>query len=154
MCYKSNYLDCKMFKDCNSNYERMRLAFEKKILPNNLQQSSKNDKKSIDFRNSGNKKFSRKQFEDALLSYNLAIRYAKTKEALSMAFANRSACLFHMQLHESCLKDIDLAVKEGYPKELAFKLYQRACKCCKALGHKDEYFEKYLKSFKVIKYFI
>ncbi|CAD5125082.1 DgyrCDS13323 [Dimorphilus gyrociliatus] len=148
MCYKTNDLSCEMFKNCPSNYARMRLAIEKKISSKNSSQSFKDDGKSNNFRNCGNKKFSRKQFEDAILDYNMAIRYAKTKEVLSMALANRSACLFHMQLHESCLRDIDMALVEGYPKELAFKLLQRACKCCKALGHKDAYFQAYFNKFK------
>lgn len=51
-----------------------------------------------------------------------------------MAFANRSAALFHLDAYARALVDIDQALASGYPDELRYKLVERQAKCLMALG--------------------
>jgi hypothetical protein len=53
---------------------------------------------------------------------------------LAMAFANRSAALFHLAEYARALVDIDQALSSGYPAELRYKLAERQAKCLMALG--------------------
>lgn len=48
--------------------------------------------------------------------------------------ANRSAALFSLQDYTECIQDIQLAMKEGYPNDLQYKLYERMGQCYKQLG--------------------
>ena len=55
--------------------------------------------------------------------FNKAIVKAPVNEAgkgkdLSLAIANRSAALFKSGYYEFALKDIEFALKSGYPKDL------------------------------------
>jgi hypothetical protein len=53
---------------------------------------------------------------------------------LAMAFANRSAALFHLAEYTRALVDIDQALSNRYPVELRYKLAERQAKCLMALG--------------------
>ena len=76
---------------------------------------------------------------------------------LSLAFGNRSAgkytfdflknfkliiniffeiftALYHAGQYEDCLKDIELALKYRYPKNLEYKLHQRRGQCLTQIG--------------------
>ena len=57
---------------------------------------------------------------------------------LSLAFGNRSAALYHAGQYEDCLKDIELALKYRYPKNLEHKLHQRRGQCFTKLGQQVE----------------
>ncbi|XP_070572634.1 SET and MYND domain-containing protein 4-like [Ptychodera flava] len=101
--------------------------------------SEKDDRKSADFRITGNKHFQKKRFREALKNYNQSILYAKPRSKvngeeaedcqLSLAYANRSAVLFHLQHYEQCMADIQRALKHGYPENLRYKLYKRKGQC-------------------------
>lgn len=84
----------------------------------------------------GNELFKAKKFEAALQAYTKCVASAPGEEGseLSLAFANRSACLFHMNRFEACLQDISYALHCGYPSELCYKLHFRAGKCLMAQG--------------------
>ena len=61
--------------------------------------------------------------------------YTETEEPqLAMAFANRSAALFHLAEYARALVDIDQALSSGYPVELRYKLVERQAKCLMTLG--------------------
>ena len=62
---------------------------------------------------------------------------------LSLAFANRSACLYHKANYGKCLQDISLALKYKYPKRLEYKLKQRKGQCLTKL----KYYEASEKAF-------
>lgn len=51
-----------------------------------------------------------------------------------MAYANRSACLVHLGDYSLALADIDLALENGYPVDLRYKLLERRAKCLQAIG--------------------
>ena len=65
---------------------------------------------------------------------------------LSLALANRSACLYHQGQYEQCLQDIDLALRFRYPKNLEYKLQQRKAQCLSKLGR----FEEAEEAFKLV----
>lgn len=135
------------FVKSHNDFERLKIAYQLKPSFVKAKRNFKNDSYSEKQRDEGNKKFSEGKFNDALLHYNIAIRYAIIGKNLSLAFSNRSAVLFHIKEYDYCLKDIDMAIEIGYPQELEYKLYFRACKSYKALGQKDKV-KEYVKKFK------
>lgn len=63
---------------------------------------------------------------------------------LALGYANRSAVLLELEQYEECIRDIDLALKFGYPKSSQEKLRNRKKKCEAAL--KTGPYEKLLTS--------
>lgn len=57
---------------------------------------------------------------------------------LSLALANRSACLYHQGYFENCLHDISLALRFRYPRNLEYKLFQRKAQCLTKLSRFKE----------------
>lgn len=49
-------------------------------------------------------------------------------EQMAIALANRSAALYHLEKYDLALSDIALA-EQSYPKELLYKLKERAARC-------------------------
>lgn len=87
---------------------------------------TKCNKKSTRLRTLGNNHFNTGDFLMALKLYNESICYAqKDSEEISLAFANRSAVYFELELHDDCLKNIELAKKAAYPARLMDKLNKR-----------------------------
>jgi tetratricopeptide (TPR) repeat protein len=124
-----------------------------------LREDGKSVTRSIDLRNSGNKAFQKKDDRTALMLYTQSIAIApfpsiseisneemraelteneNCSEALALALANRSAVLFSMGNHDSCLSDIRQALKFNYPNKLLYKLFERRGKCFQALGRIEE----------------
>lgn len=66
--------------------------------------------------------------------YNKAISFAVEKSTLALAYANRSAVLFQKNQFKACYRDIERALKCGYPSNLAHKLVDRKAKCQMKLG--------------------
>lgn len=66
-------------------------------------------------------------------SQNLAEVFDRSNEnayrSLALGYANRSAVLFELGQYEDCIKDIDMALRYGYPKLLHSKLAERKAKC-------------------------
>ncbi|KAG4075129.1 hypothetical protein HA402_008983, partial [Bradysia odoriphaga] len=79
---------------------------------------------------SAGRKFENKEqwCKGAVKLYNKSIRFAESKELLSLAYANRSYCYMELQLFNQCLVDIEYA-KEHYPDNLAAKLEKRKQTC-------------------------
>lgn len=44
---------------------------------------------------------------------------------LSIIYANRSACLYHLGDYDLAVSDIQRALDNGYPKELRYKVHDR-----------------------------
>lgn len=49
-------------------------------------------------------------------------------EDISIILANRSAALYHLELYDLVISDIDLAVV-NYPKKMLYKLKERKARC-------------------------
>lgn len=93
----------------------------------------KSDHLSADYRNRGNKSFSKKQDLEALCFYTNALSHADTTKLLSLAYANRSAVLYSLKKYEKCLVDIERAFDAGYDDDLRPKLEKRKELCIEAL---------------------
>lgn len=94
----------------------------------------KDNKISHQNRMKGNEFYRKKQYEQALESYNVGICLAENgSDMLSLGYANRSACFFELEKYELCLADIDLAKGSNYPPALMSKLDQRQEKCLKLM---------------------
>ena len=112
---------------------------------NNSPKLRKSSKTSEQKRNGGNKFFQKGQYEKALSEYNNSLAYAcphcddqDGKSHVALALANRSAALFHLKKYEDCLRDIEDALKAGYPADLQHKLYGRRGQCYQALKLNSE----------------
>ncbi|KAJ9579142.1 hypothetical protein L9F63_024750 [Diploptera punctata] len=143
----------KLFSIQTTNSGRVKIATDllkqENLLPDGKLLENKSLEKSIELRNLGNKEFMRKNDTEALLLYtksiatapfpiNVPLNNGHEAEALSIAFANRSAVLFSLGKYELCLQDISQAIKNNYPKKLLYKLYERQGKCMQYLGRKTE----------------
>ncbi len=101
---------------------------------------------SVSHRKNGNVKFMQQSWLEAMELYNKSLCYAEIgSENVSMAYANRSACFFHMGLYEKCLRDISLAEQAEYPQHLMPKLEKRRSDCLelmKTVDRRDEFIPK------------
>lgn len=79
----------------------------------------------------GNKQFAEGKWIAAIDLYNRAICTATnvSSEFVGLAYANRSACFFELQMYENCLVDINLAKEAKFPQRLMAKLDNRRDKC-------------------------
>ncbi|XP_037031875.1 SET and MYND domain-containing protein DDB_G0273589-like [Bradysia coprophila] len=79
----------------------------------------------------GNKQFAESKWIEAIGLYNRAICAAKnvSSELVGLAYANRSACFFELQMYEKCLVDITLAKEANFPQRLMAKLDKRRDDC-------------------------
>ncbi len=69
----------------------------------------------------------------------------KVEPLLALALANRSAVFLCMKKYKECIRDIDIALVQGFPKNIAYKLYERKAKCFAHLKQKEramKYFNK------------
>lgn len=89
----------------------------------------KNTALSLQARQEGNEFFSKKDFKSAMDKYNESIRFADDLNSLSVSYANRSSCFFHLQMYDRCLADMALAKSANYPQSLMHKLDDRELKC-------------------------
>ncbi|XP_031616820.1 SET and MYND domain-containing protein DDB_G0273591-like [Contarinia nasturtii] len=93
-------------------------------------EATKSDLVSTGFRISGNNHFKVKYWRSAMEFYNQSLRFAvKGTENLSLAYANRSSCFLHMKKYNECLKDIEIARENNYPKRSMKKLDEREMLC-------------------------
>ena len=115
------------------------------------------------FKKMGNKEFQAKNYNKSIESYTKCALYASINSyELPVAMANRSASLFYLGRYDvsrkcntkniykhvthvlifffvfhddkDCIKDIQLAIKLNYPKQLQYKLYLRLLQCYLKLG--------------------
>ncbi|KAK1137915.1 hypothetical protein K0M31_002409 [Melipona bicolor] len=87
------------------------------------------------FKKMGNKEFQAKNYNKSIESYTKCALYASINSCeLPVAMANRSASLFYLGRYDDCIKDIQLAIKLNYPKQLQYKLYLRLLQCYLKLG--------------------
>lgn len=95
----------------------------------------KDDNVAVEKRKLGNTFFQQLNYRAAMEQYNKSLCFAKPgSENISLAYANRSACFYHMEMYDKCLIDIDLAKKANYPQRLMEKLDDRQAKCQKFIN--------------------
>lgn len=81
-------------------------------------------------REDGKKLFGKKDYVNAMKEFNRCLMFAQPDSVeIGLAYANRSACFFYMNMPNECLVDIELAKKSNYPNDLMDKLDNRASKC-------------------------
>lgn len=117
---------------------------------------SPSDEKSADqsrsLRDEGNKFFKAKKFRNSIQLYTESLSWAPfptdevSDSSISLAFANRSACLFQLAKYQMCLEDIRCAFRYGYPNELRYKLYDRRGQCLLAVGSIDDALESFIEA--------
>ncbi|XP_076750657.1 protein-lysine N-methyltransferase SMYD4 [Xylocopa sonorina] len=94
--------------------------------------------KAQTFKTMGNKEFQAKNYIKSIEFYTKCALHAPANSyELSLAIANRSASLFYLSRYDDCIKDIELAIRLNYPKQLYYKLYLRAVQCYLKLGKQD-----------------
>ncbi|XP_022916477.1 SET and MYND domain-containing protein 4 [Onthophagus taurus] len=123
------------FSALNSNWERvdysLKLIKKYKLSPK-FETNKKNDLVSIQYRVQGNTEFNETNYQLALMFYTKSIAFAtNNSKALGLAYANRSVVLLRKDFYAQCLKDIDRALNNQYPEDLAYKLELRRSKCKK-----------------------
>jgi len=96
--------------------------------------TAKNLEKALEFKELGNEQFRLNQFGEAYNLYTKALLNCPVDEdnptdpnnkQFSIFLANRSAALDKAGLYAACIKDIDTALKFGYPRDLWYKIYKR-----------------------------
>ncbi|KPP70561.1 SET and MYND domain-containing protein 4-like, partial [Scleropages formosus] len=81
-------------------------------------------------REQGNASFRARDFSTAALYYSQALCGAALgSDQIALCYANRSAALFHLHLHQECLEDIRRALDHNYPTHLQQKLLERRQQC-------------------------
>lgn len=125
------------FSKMTTDFQRMEFALKQDFVheivggavsSGELTYQGKDAEKSKQFKDEGNKFFSKKSYMSAVEEYNKAVMFAPFQEAdnaLSIALANRSAALLHLRKFELCLADCELAIEEGYPEPSRYKLADR-----------------------------
>ncbi|XP_076332160.1 protein-lysine N-methyltransferase SMYD4-like [Tachypleus tridentatus] len=140
------------FSQFRSNKERVQFCLNYQKFRNKLSfwlnamcgsQHKKCWEKASELRVEGNRCFQDRDFGRAVECYTqstLAAPFPRSSDAgehheeLALGFANRSAALFHLHMYKECIKDIDRAFQQGYPRELSYKLYQRKGMCLRYLN--------------------
>lgn len=98
--------------------------------------TGKDSERAEYFRIKGNMAFQSKNNLEALVMYTRSVLKApdNSEECLSLSYANRSAVLFHLNQHQLCLNDIQMAIDCGYPSNLMFKVLDRRGQSLVKLG--------------------
>ncbi|KAJ6641616.1 SET and MYND domain-containing protein 4, partial [Pseudolycoriella hygida] len=105
----------------------------------------KNNDKSIDLRNEGNKLYREGRYREAIAFYNYALCFAVTNtEAVAIAYGNRSAAYFAMQLYHSCNIDIALSLSGRCSKSLMERLAERSENCRARMEGESDYPKRFL----------
>jgi len=117
------------------------------FLKDSDQNFGKSDGDTRRFREMGNKLFKVGKDMEAIKMFNKAIVKAPVNEVgkgkdLSLAIANRSAALYKSGYYKFALKDIEFALKSGYPKDLRYKLFERKIRILAELKNKDPAFDE------------
>ena len=120
--------------DCSNISENISTLYhfllEKHLVPEYKNRAGKSLEASNDCRNRGNVAFKTKRDTDALKLYTESIALAPIgSQEQALAYANRSAVLFHLDKFTSALVDVNRALKMNYPEELMPKLLVRKEKC-------------------------
>lgn len=108
--------------------------------------------RSNDFRTEGNTLFKNKYFNESLNKYNQSILSSPQddKTTTALAYANRSAVLFHLREYNLCLRDIQASLDSNYPEENCYKMFDRRGRCFKLLGRMTEAYSAFNEALKSV----
>lgn len=95
--------------------------------------NKKNNKLSVNARETGNVKLEQNDIDSAMKMYNKSIRFAEDNDHLCLAYGNRSYCFLKLNCFDQCLVDIQNAIDTHYPKHLTPKLEKRKKQCLEKL---------------------
>ncbi|KAK0060383.1 SET and MYND domain-containing protein 4 [Biomphalaria pfeifferi] len=138
--------DFNLFRSLKSNKERVEFIFHRcflkhvQWLPTYFEACKTWHGKSAEvskvWRNKGNKYFQLKQYKTAVDAYTQSCLNAPvgSGDNLALAFGNRSAALFHLELYKECLLDIQRATESGFPVDSFHKLLSRKTSALLRLG--------------------
>ncbi|XP_071517837.1 SET and MYND domain-containing protein 4-like [Panulirus ornatus] len=145
----------KKFGKLGSDEERLRTTWGVKPIHTLKVQSfykQKSRKVSETRRAEGNRAFQEKKNQQALVLYSQAVMRAPHDDgaSLALAYANRSAVLFHMKQFELCLTDIELAIQASYPSNLMFKVLDRRGQCLRQLGQHNDALQAFTAAFQAL----
>jgi len=125
------------------NIDRIRLisGFEQTLYSGQLNKEKSTNRKNASLcsamKEKGNKSYGAGDNLCALTQYNQALMFSSKPEDTALILANRSALWFDMGEHSLVERDIDLAIRTGYPVHLMFKLFERRAKARFALNKID-----------------
>lgn len=132
----------KTFTACETNADKVRFIEELLIqydcIPNIDPCHAKDNNRSKELRQEGNKLFGQGKAFEALELYNQSICWADSKdngEELAIGYANRSAVYYKWKMFEICNQNIELANNAGYPKRLMDKLMKREMDCLEHINN-------------------
>ncbi|ELT95020.1 hypothetical protein CAPTEDRAFT_183922 [Capitella teleta] len=144
------------FIDCPSDEDRVNLIWKQRpfqeILTLEPEYNAKSSTDASMYRQKGNKYFQKKAYLSAIGEYSKSIINAPSKTTigseneLPLAFANRSAALYHFKKYQLSLVDIEAALEYNYPDDMAYKLYDRQGKCYLQLERPKEALESFKKA--------
>lgn len=91
-------------------------------------------------REAGNAQFAQKNYISCIKNYTNSILNCPSGNTneISLAYANRSAALFQLELYADCISDIDSAISHHYPVHLLPKILIRKIKSLKNLGKMED----------------
>lgn len=96
--------------------------------------SLKDNQHSTELRMNGNTEFRMHSYAQAMNMYNQSLCFAEIgSENISLAYANRSACFFHMQMYKEALIDIEMAKNANLSDRLMSKLDERKKQCAELM---------------------
>lgn len=99
-----------------------------------LDLSQKNNQRSTELRNAGNKYFLSGNAFDAIHYYNQSLCFAENgSENIPLAYVNRSACFFRLKMHDKAFRDIELAKKANLPDRMLVKVERLQKDCQKVM---------------------
>ncbi|RZC39061.1 SET, TPR 11, and/or zf-MYND domain containing protein, partial [Asbolus verrucosus] len=116
------------FRALKTNQDRVNFVYKdlkKYNLFPKFYKDKKDDATAIECRDRGNALFAEGSYSEAAIAYTRSISAAKSKGVLAIAYANRSACLFKLNMFQGCLVDIERALANNYPNRLKQKLVER-----------------------------
>ncbi|CAH1376373.1 unnamed protein product [Tenebrio molitor] len=120
----------KKFGALKTHLDRMNFVFtDLKKLDWLFKRDEKTDAAAVEHRKKGNIFYQLDDYRNALDCYTASIMTAKSVEVLALAYGNRSAALFKLNLYRECLTDIERALQNGYPDHLKPKLIARRRYC-------------------------
>lgn len=95
----------------------------------------KDNQQSTRLRVEGNMKFRLNHYPEAMDLYNRSLSFAEVgTNNVALAYANRSACFFHMKMYDEALIDIELAKKANISNHLIPKLEHCERQCHQLRG--------------------
>lgn len=115
------YVD--IFKNIKTDYphlyEQRNKLFSTPVTLEYKQATLKSDETATKSRNEGDVCFEHGNYIQAMVCYNLSLRFAATgSQTVALAYINRASCFLHLKMYDKCLIDIDLATHTPYSEHL------------------------------------